>query len=204
MQYKEQIQTLRQSLSISLNRASDLLKQAHGDTLSAQTLYHDEQIAHIAHMCQCDINLAREQYERYQHNAEKAIAEINSRPLFFSIDNRPFPKRCVAFFISAMDEDFEPFANEKILMVSMEDFACMADEFETAFPLYQPLFDEVQQGLDYTSRNIFDNDTCKNIIARLRLKTYDDPKTQAFVNQVLAWFDEKLSYAPYIELDGNL
>ena len=52
--------------------------------------------------------------------------------------------------------------------------------------------------------HIFDNDTCKDIIARLRLKSYDDPKTQAFVNQVLALFDEKLSYAPYIELDGNL
>ena len=86
----------------------------------------------------------------------------------------------------------------------MADFDYVIHAFKSVFPLKNAWNDGVELSFDVTGNNYFDKDTCKRIIDKIRQVETNDIKVQNFKNELIAWLNDKLSYADYIVVYGNL
>lgn len=70
------MQTLKTRLSIPMQKAAALLKQTEGDIASAIALYHQENLETIMAETKCEQWEAESAYERFGHDAEKAVKHL--------------------------------------------------------------------------------------------------------------------------------
>lgn len=205
MNYLKEMQTLKTRLSIPIQKAAALLKQTEGDIASAIVLYHQENLEAIMAETKCEQWEAESAYERFGHDAEKAVKYLYGTSQLFSVDGRKeAPERGMGYLINALDADMKC-VSKRSVFIPMEDFdEYLLEDFRAVFPLYQPQWDRVEDHFDATARNLFEPSVCEKIIAQLRQCTFCDEKVKAFIQRVIADLEEKIPACAYIEVYGNL
>ncbi|WP_311329326.1 hypothetical protein [Capnocytophaga gingivalis] len=205
MNYLKEIQTLKTELALPLQKAKTLLEQTAGNIPAAITLYHQENIATIMAATECEHWEAESVYERFHYDVKKAVKHIFSTSLTVSVDGgRDKSERGMGYLISALDANLNV-VSKRSIFIPIEDFdAYLSEDFKSVFPLYQPLWDKVEDYFNCTTSNVFDSTTCRKIIAQLRQHSFDDEKVKIFIEKVISYLEEKLSTCTYIEVYGNI
>ncbi|GIJ93720.1 hypothetical protein [Capnocytophaga stomatis] len=205
MNYNQEVKILQQQVPVSMAQALKLLKNANGIVPLAVEQFHQENINHICEETECNLVLAREFYEKYNYNAEKAIAEILKKPVVFASSVGQDNSK-IGYVIYGLDENFNSFSGKRGVsaFISEADFEYIKSEFQAFYPRINPLFDEMEEEFNATSDNVFDRQICLEIIERLQQKVFDSENVTKFVNDLLWWLRKQLEYAHYINFYGNL
>ena len=77
-------------------------------------------------------------------------------------------------------------------------------DFESVFPMLDTSNNVEQETFDVTGHNFFDNKICKLILEKINGIESDDENVKTFLQEVESWLKDKLSYADYIVVYGNL
>ena len=88
--------------------------------------------------------------------------------------------------------------------IPTEDFDLFLKEFQSVFPLRNPWNDIIEDEFDKTGHNFFDHKTIRLIVEKIKLIENENEKENAFLLETINWLNDKLVYAEYIVVYGNL
>ncbi|MCS4303297.1 hypothetical protein [Chryseobacterium sp. BIGb0232] len=202
----EKIKILRNKITIPLDVTIQLLKKNNGDIDISEQEFHNNNIREISISAECDPDTARENYELCQYDITKAIERINSRQIIITTRDAPSPRNEIGYILWPEDQDGECYKTTKRndAFIPTTDFDYVIDEFKSVFPLENPWNKEMEVSFDICGHNYFDKTTCKIIIDRIMQTKTDELKVAKFKNELIEWLDDKLEYAEYIVVYGNL
>lgn len=200
----ENVKILRSRISISLSKAIQLLKKNNGDVMLSELDFHNENIRDICEKTECEEEIARKEYQICNGDVKKAIERINQKPVVIETGNNPVSK--IGFILWPENTKGEFYKTEKRndVFISTEDFNIVLKDFESVFPMLDASNNVEQKTFDVTCHNFFDKETCKLILEKINGIKSDDENVKTFLQEVESWLKDKLSYADYIVVYGNL
>lgn len=202
----EKLKTLRNKIDIPLDLAVALLNKNQGDIDACVQEFHHSNIEEICVLTNCGFTLAKENYEIFQFDKLKAIKNINSNPIIISTRENPSSKNEIGFILWPEDDEgnFYNTIKRNDAFIPTADFNIVINVFQSVFPLKNKWNDEVELSFDATGNNYFDKENCKVIIDKIRQIETEDPKIQNFKSELIVYLNDKLTYADYIVVYGNL
>lgn len=200
----ESIKILRSKISIPLNKAIELLKKNNNDVALSEKDFHNENIIEICKITDCDEETARKEYQICNFDVIKTVERINQKLVV--IGTGKFPDSKIGFILWPENEngEFYKTAKRNDVFISEEDFDLVLEIFESVFPLQNPWNNEIEREFDRLSNNFFDKKTSKIILEKLKTIKGEDEQEKTFVLELIKWFNDKLTYAHYITVYGNL
>ncbi|WP_343615341.1 hypothetical protein [Flavobacterium sp.] len=200
----ENIKILRTKISIPLNKAIELLKNNNDDITLAEQDFHNQNIIEICKKTDCEEETARKEYQICNYDVAKAIERINQKPVVISTGNNGDSK--IGFILWPENAEGEFYKTEKRndVFISSEDFKIVLKAFQSVFPIKNPWNGIIEDEFDKIGHNFFDNAICKLIVEKIgRIETHNE-KERRFLFEVINWLHDKLAYADYIVVYGNL
>lgn len=199
----ENIKILRSKISIPLNKAVELLKKNNGDVALSEQDFHDENIFEISKIADCDQETARKEYQICNYDVIKTVKRINDKPV--KIGTGKFPDS-IGFILWPENAEGEFYKTEKRndVFIQTEDFDIVLEKFQSVFPLKNPWNNTVEDKFDVLGNNFFDKKTSKHIVEKISLIETDDQNAKDFLLEIITWLNDKLTYADYIVVYGNL
>lgn len=196
------IQALKKQIACSTKQAMDLLKNTHGDIEQAIAVFYQENIADIIKRTTCDKETAKQYYDFFNHNKEKAIKKIkelqNHDEFIHQIittreDKRRYREAGFELYIQSKDNHDYYDTNDDYVFIPVPDCWLISD-----------ILAKHCDDFDYTFFNKFNHQAILNIIYDISLLTNDDKKVMQFYQEVIAWFKEKSSPDNSIVMYGNI
>lgn len=207
---KEKLNELRSKIPIPLGKALSLLKQHDGNIEICIQTYHEDNIRKITERTGCEHQIAFNYYHNaaYENNVEKIIEKVSAymrKPIKLTIEENPLHVDKVGFFIWVEDENLETVqdARNRTYFIPSYDFSFVIGVFESVFPLFSPIREELELDFDVFSDNYFDMDATSQIIQKLRKLHYEDPRIINFIKKLVQCLDEKRQIGKYINIFGN-
>ena len=200
----EKIKILRSKIAVPLNVAVQLLKKNNNDVLLCEQEFHSINIQTISQKAECDYETANESYALCNYDIVKAIERINQKQVIITTGNTADSKIGFVLWPENAAGEFYKTAKRNDAFIHTEDFDIILKEFQSVFPLKNPWNNDIEDKFDPVGNNIFDNKTCRNIVEKISHIKIDDEKTQVFLKEVINWLNDKLTYADYIVVYGNL
>jgi len=200
----ESIKILRNKISVPLSRAMELLRNNKGDVALAEQDFHSQNIFEICSKTQCEEKTARKEYQICNYDVAKAIKRINWKLIILATGNNPDSK--IGFILWPENAKGEFYKTEKRndAFISTEDFEIVLKEFQSVFPMKNPRNDIIEEEFDEIGTNFFDNKTSRLIVERISKIKTNNEKEKAFLFELINWLNDKLAYADYIVVYGNL
>ncbi|RZJ51029.1 MAG: hypothetical protein EOO19_01780 [Chryseobacterium sp.] len=200
----ESIKILRSKISIPLNKAIELLKKNNNDVALSEKDFHNENIIEICKTTDCDKETATKEYQICNFDVIKAIERINQKLVV--IGTGKFPDSKIGFILWPENEkgEFYKTAKRNDVFIAEEDFDIVLDVFESVFPLQNPWNNTIEDRFDKVGNNFFDDEIGKIILEKINEIKSEDLKETHFLNQLSDWLNDKLNYADYIVVYGNL
>lgn len=192
----QKIKSLRKKLSIPLKEAIELLKKHNGNIEACEKEFHDEKINEICEAVECDKDKAKNTYEKFNFNKEKAIKEINNEQKILTIENRKIAKNAIGFILWFEDDNGEQFKTKKRndIFIPTEDFDYIKEEFES----------NCSENFSITFNNYFNRNECKLILEALEKKNSINQNQDKFLNDLKHWINENLKFVDTLVVYGNL
>jgi hypothetical protein len=200
------VKTLRNKITIPLDMAIQLLQENNGDIDASEKAFHHNNIKAISELAVCDFETARESYTFCKYDLAKAIEKINPKPIILTTRENPTPRNEIGFLLYPINKNGEYYKTNKRndAFIPTDDFDFIIKAFQSVFPMKNPLNNVMETDFDVCSSNIFDHTTCKIILEKMNQNKQEDIKVAKFIKEVMHWFSDKLEYADYIEVYGNL
>ena len=200
----ENVKLLRSRISIPLNVALQLLKKNNNDVELCEKEFHDNNIHTICIRTECDYETAKENYKICNWDIMEAVERINQKQVTLSTGKTTDFK--IGFILWPENAAGEAYKTEKRndAFIPAEDFDLILKEFQSVFPLRNPWNDLVEDEFDIMGSNFFDNKTCREIVEKINQIKNEDEKVQTFLTELIIWLNDKLVYADYIVVYGNL
>ncbi len=200
----ENIKILRNKISIPLNKAMELLKNNNDDVILAEQDFHNQNIIEICIKAECEAETARKEYEICNYDVVKTIERINQKRVIISTGNNEDSK--IGFVLWPENAEGEFYKTEKRndVFISSEDFEIVLKAFQSVFPIKNPWNDIIEDEFDKIGTNFFDNKTSRLIVERISRIEPNNEKEKAFLFEFINWLNDKLAYADYITVYGNL
>lgn len=200
----ENVKLLREKIPVPLNIALELLKKNNYDIELCEKEFHDDNIQKICDRAECDYETAKENYKICNYDIAKAVERINQKQVIISTGKTTDSK--IGFILWPENAAGEAYKTEKRndAFIPAEDFDIILKEFQSVFPLRNPWNDLVEDEFDIMGSNFFDNKTCREIVEKINQIKNEDEKVQTFLKEFLIWLNDKLVYADYIVVYGNL
>ncbi|WP_286965202.1 hypothetical protein [Flavobacterium sp. UBA4854] len=200
----ESVKILRTKISIPLNEAIRLLKKNNGDVVLSEQDFHNENIKEICEKTECDEETARKEYQICNYDVAKTIERINQKLVVIATGNNPVSK--IGFILWPENAEGEFYRTEKRneVFIQTEDFNIVIEAFKSVYPIQNPWNNLIEDEFDVLGDNFFDNKTCKEIVKKINQIETDDEKVKMFLKKLINWLNDKLSYADYIVVYGNL
>lgn len=122
------------------------------------------------------------------------------------IETGKFSDSKIGFILWTENENGEFYKTEKRndAFIAEEDFDLVLEIFESVFPVQNPWNNKIEDQFDRTGNNYFNNEIGKIILEKIKGIKSNDSKETYFLNQLLDWLNDKLAYADYIVVYGNL
>ena len=200
----EKIKILRSKIAVPLNVAVELLKKNNNDVLLCEQEFHDINIQTISQKAECDYKTANESYALCNYDIVKAIERINQKQVIITTGNTTDSKIGFVLWPENAAGEFYKTAKRNNAFIHTEDFDIILKEFQSVFPLKNPWNNDIEDKFDPVGNNFFDNKTCRIIVEKISHIKNDDEKVQFFLKEVTNWLEDKLTYADYIVVYGNL
>lgn len=202
----EKIKILRNKIAVPLDIAIKLLNENNNDPETCIEKFHLENIGQVSLIAGCDFETAKENYNFCRHHVEKAIKRINSEQIILTTREKPSPKNETGFILWPKDKNGENYKSAKRndAFIPTVDFDYVINEFRSVYPVKNPWNGFMETSFDLCGHNFFSNATCKIIIKRIKQNNTTDPKIEKFKNELIEWLNDKLTYADYIIVYGNL
>lgn len=200
----ETIKILRSKISIPLNEAIELLKRNNGDILLSEKDFHNKNIFEICKKTECDEETAIKEYQICNYDLTKVIERINKKLIVIGTGNNLDSK--IGFILWPENKRGEFYKTEKRndIFIVAEDFDIVLDVFESFFSLQNPANNAIEDEFDVIGHNYFENKISRLIVEKISLLKTDDKREGAFLQELVNWFNDKLAYADYIVVYGNL
>lgn len=200
------ITTLRKRIAIPVSTAVQLLRAHGGDIDACVVAYQQAQLTEICARADCDLATAQDSYAACQGDKTKAIARILARPVVLTMRDRPGPRNEVGYVLWPETGSGELYktAFRNDAFIPSADFAILLDAFRSVYPLPSRSGDQVEAQFDHCGHNYFDRDTALRIVDRIVQAPAGDTVEQGFRKEVVAWLRDKLAYADYLVVYGNL
>ncbi|PXY44693.1 hypothetical protein [Flavobacterium hydrophilum] len=200
----ENIKILRTKILIPLDKAIQLLKKNKEDVALSEMDFHKENIIEICQKTECDEETARKEYQICNFDVIKTIERINQKPVVISTGNNPDSK--IGFILWPQNEEGEFYKTNKRndVFIAIDDFDIVIDVFQSVFPIKNPWDKTIEIEFDKIGHNFFDNKTCRLIVEKINDLKTDDEKEKVFLLKLINWVNDKLGYADYIVVYGNL
>ena len=200
----EKLKILRNKISIPLNVAVQLLKKNDGNVVLSEKEFHDSNIKKICLQAECGYQTAKENYEICHYDIKKAIERINQKPIVITTGKTTDSKIGFIIWPENAKGEFYKTTRRNDAFVPTEDFNLIVKEFLSVFPLRNPFNNMIEEEFDYTGHNFFDHKTIVLIVEKIKNIEKDDEKEKAFLTKIINWLNDKLTYAEYIMVYGNL
>ena len=200
----EKIKILRSRIAVPLNVAVELLKKNNNDVLLCEQEFHDINIQTISQKAECDYKMANESYALCNYDIVKAIERINQKQVIITTGYTTDSKIGFVLWPENAAGEFYKTAKRNDVFIHTEDFDIILKEFQSVFPLKNPWNNDIEDKFDPVGNNFFDNKTCRIIVEKISYIKNDDEKVQFFLKEVTNWLEDKLMYADYIVVYGNL
>ncbi|TAE75144.1 MAG: hypothetical protein EAZ85_02930 [Bacteroidetes bacterium] len=202
----EKIKILRNKIAIPLDIAIKLLKENNGNIEASEKEFHNNNIKEISVVTECDFETARESYELCKYDTTKAIEKINSKQIIITTRENSTPRNEIGFILWAENNEGENYKTKKRndAFIPTADFDYVITEFRSVFPLENLWNKNIDEHFDVCGHNYFDKKTCRIIIEKIKQKKSDELKITKFKNELIKWLNDKLTYAEYLVVYGNL
>lgn len=202
----EKIKILRNRIAIPIDIAIKLLKKNDGNIDASEQEFHNNNIKEISIVTECDIEIARESYDLCKYDMTKAIKKINSNQVIITTREYLTPSNEIGFILWPENRDGENYKTTKRndAFIPTADFDYVIKEFKSVFPLENPWNKSIEEQFDVCGHNYFDKKTCGIIIEKIKQAKTDELKVVKFKNDLIGWLNEKMKYADYIVVYGNL
>jgi hypothetical protein len=202
----EKIKILRNKIAIPLDIAIKLLKNNNGNIEDSEQEFHNNNIKEISIVAECDFETARESYNFCKYDTTKAIKKINSKQIIITTRENPTPRNEIGFILWPENKDGESYNTKKRndAFIPTADFDYVINEFRSVFPLENPWNKSMEKYFDVCGHNYLDKKTCRIIIQKINQSKTDESKVTKFKNELMEWLNDKLKYADYIVVYGNL
>jgi len=202
----EKIKILRNKIAIPLDIAIKLLKENNGDIDASEQEFHNNKIKEISVVAECDFEIAKQSYDFCKYDTTKAIEKINSKQVIITTREKPTPRNEIGFILWPENKDGENYKTKKRndAFIPTADFDYVINEFRSVFPLENPWNKNIEEYFDVRGHNHFDNKTCKTIIEKIKQTKTNELKVKKFKEDLIEWLIDKLMYADYIAVYGNL
>lgn len=202
----EKLKILRNKIMVPLDLAIKLLNENNNDPETCIEKFHIKNIEQVSLIAECDFETAKENYNFCRHNVEKAIRRINSEQVIFTTRETPSPRNEIGFILWPEDQDGKNYKSAKRndAFIPASDFDYVINEFKSVYPIENPWNGCIETSFDICSHNFFSKATCKIIIERIQQNHTKNPKIEKFKNELIEWLNDKLTYADYITVYGNL
>ncbi|AFM03541.1 hypothetical protein Fleli_1103 [Bernardetia litoralis DSM 6794] len=191
-----QVKELRNRLSIPLNIAMDLIKE-YDDISICENEFHRNNINTICRLAECSEKKAKKYYEIFQFDIDKSIQKINEQLVVLAVlPNEKIDK--IGFSLWAENESIIKYktSRDRNIFIQTKDFDIVVETFKSVV--------SSNNYFDSCGRNYFDNEASRIALEKIaRIKT-KDVNTELFLRQLIKWFNDKLRYADYIVISGNL
>lgn len=202
----EKIKILRNKIAIPLDIAIKLLKDNDGNIEDSEREFHNTNIKEISVLAESDFETARESYNFCKYDKIKAIEKINSKQVIITTRENPTPRNEIGFILWPEYKDGENYTTKKRndAFIPTADFDYVIDAFRSVFPLENPWNKNIEECFDVCGHNYFDKNTCRIIIKKIEQTKTDELKVSEFKNELIEWINNKLTYADYLAIYGNL
>ncbi|MGE8340914.1 MAG: hypothetical protein ACN6OI_07760 [Flavobacterium sp.] len=200
----ESVKILRSRVSIPLTRAVQLLKKNNNDVILSEEDFHNENIREICEKTECEEEIAKKEYQICNRDVVKAIERINQKPVVIATGNNPVSKIGFILWPETAKGEFYKTAKRSDVFIQTEDFNIVIETFKSVYPLKNPWNNLVENKFDVLGHNFFDNITCTEIVKKINQIETDDEKVKMFLKEIINWLNDKLFYADYIVVYGNL
>lgn len=202
----QKIKSLRNKIAIPLDTAIELLRKHDNNILACKEEFYNNNIKEISILTECKEEIAKENYIFCNYDKAKTIHRINSRQIIITTRKDKAPKNEIGYILWPENANGEGYKTVKRndAFIPTADFEIIIEVFKSVFPLQNPWNKNIEDSFDTCGNNYFDNKTCLQIIARINSIKTDDPNIKQFLHEVIQWFDDKLKYADYIVIYGNL
>lgn len=202
----QQIIALRKRVPIPSAAAVRLLKEHAGDLDACAAAWHATQVQAICDATGCDKETAEESYEVCHQDLEKAIVRILARPIILTTRSEPGPKNEIGYVLWPENADGQPYKSisRNDAFIPAADFEWVIAAFRAAYPIPSRHGRGVETAFDVCGHNHFDRDTMQRITARILEAPAADPVVARFRVALVAWIQDKLTYADYLVVYGNL
>jgi hypothetical protein len=200
----EKIKILREKIPVPLNMALELLKKNNYDIESCEQEFHDNNIITICDKAECDYEVAKDNYEICNYDIIKAVERINQKQVIIATGNATYSK--IGFILWPENANGEFYKTDKRndIFIQTEDFDIVLEKFQSDFPLKNSLNNTIENEFDVLGHNFFDNKTIRDIVEKISLIETDDQNMKDFLAEIIIWLNDKLTYADYIVVCGNL
>ncbi|MBE8727312.1 hypothetical protein [Flavobacterium hungaricum] len=200
----ESIKILRSKISIPLNKAIELLKMNNGDVALSEQSFHTENIIEICKVTECDEETAQKEYQICNCDVTKAVERINQKLVV--IGTGKFQDSKIGFILWPENEngEFYKTAKRNDAFITAEDFDLVLEVFQSVFPLQNPWNNSSEDKFDKVGNNFFDKKKALIILQKINEIKSKDANETRFLKELTEWLNDKLSYAAYIVVYGNL
>ncbi|WP_378174004.1 hypothetical protein [Aquimarina sp. SS2-1] len=201
----QKLKILREKLSIPLDVAMQLLKENDGDVFICEQEFHKNNLNTICRLAECDEIIAKKYYQICNFDIEKSIKKIHQRLFFLTTTPKETIDK-IGFILWAENERLDTYvtSRDRSLFIQTKDFDYIIDAFKSVFPIIDQKGTITDKHFSTTSSNFFDNKTSRIIVNRMsRIKT-KNPNVEAFLRDLIKWFNIQLRYADTIVVYGNL
>ncbi|RKR10584.1 hypothetical protein C8C83_2260 [Flavobacterium sp. 90] len=200
----EKLKILRNTISIPLNVAVELLRKNNGDIALCEREFHNDNIQTISIKAECGYDIAKENYELCNYDVIKAVERINQKPITITTGKTTDSKIGFILWPENGEGEFYKTVKRNDVFIPTEDFDLILKEFQSVFPLRNPWNDIIEDEFDNTGNNFFDHKTIRLIVEKIKLIKNENEKEKAFLMETINWLNDKLVYAEYIVVYGNL
>ncbi|MCL9806556.1 hypothetical protein NAT51_13555 [Flavobacterium amniphilum] len=202
----EQIKILRSKIAVPLDIALTLLKKNNGDIQACEQEFHHNNIHEISVAAECDFETAKESYTLCKHDKTKTIEKINSKQVIITTGENPTSRNEPGFILWPEDKNGTPYKTVKRndAFIPASDFDYIIKAFQSVFPLHDSWNNTIEEHFDVCGDNYFDKEICSVILKKMSQLEINDPEVIKFIKEVTNWFNDKLNYADYIVVSGNL
>ncbi len=202
----KRLKTLRKKIDIPLDKALELLKKHDGDIALCEHAFHTDNIEHIAMLTQCDEATARENYLLCEYDVQKAMDKIHQKKVIITMRENKQSRPEIGFVFWPEDKEGRTYKTLKRndMFIPTDDFDVVIEAFRAVFPIKNPYTQSIEEEFDVCGTNVFDVQTCRQIIQKMGEIECKDAIHQQFITELVTWLEDKLTYAEYIIVYGNL
>jgi hypothetical protein len=188
-----------------LEIAINLLKKNNGNILACEQEFHNDNIKEICITAECNKETARESYNSCNYNKTKAIEKINLKQVIITTRESSKRRNEIGYIIWPENKDGENYKTKKRndAFIPSDDFEFKINEFKSVYPIKNP-WKSIEKSFDVCGHNYFNKVTCKFIINKISERNNDEVKIKKFKDEIINWLNDKLDYADYIVVYGNL